>query len=1430
MANGRKYTTYFNADSSGFKKGTDEAVQALQKMNKELVNNQYRQKDCNKAISDAQKELKKTEKEIEKLEKEQKEKGKLDEKDKKLLDDLKAKHKQLGDTIESEKVKLAQLRTAQAGIKGTISDLSKEIAGNNKEWTTLKATIANLASDSLELLARKLLEIGKAVISTGEQFTASMSEVGAISGASAEQLELLEQTAREYGATTKFSASESAQALKYMALAGWDTQQSIEALGSVLDLAAAGNMDLARASDIVTDYITAFGLSAKDSAHFADVMAYAMAHSNTNVEQLGEAYKNCAASAASMGYSVEEVTAVLMTMANAGVKGGEAGTTLNTIMTRLATDTKGCASALEEMGIKIFDENGNLKSLSEILQLVTSAFDGMNDKQQAALSKVIAGQNQYTGFQTILKGLSEKAKETGQSFGDYSKALEECDGTSKGMAKTMSDNLSGDLKTMQSAFEELALKIYDSGETPLRDIVQFVTNSVVPGIESLINNLDKIIPVIVGVTTAMTGFKLSLAISTIVGKLETAFKGLTLAKIKDTIQTKLATLATKELNAAQAANVIGIVISLIASLVSWISVYSSMTHDAAESTEKLDKSQENYLKTLQDVQEAAREKEKQNQADIETLKSLESVYDELRNKVNLTTGEERQLDSAAKELAKTLGISIEQLKDKDGKYKSLTGSIDEYIESLREEIKLEANKEGLKAAYTSYYDASEGYSKSKKELDELIEKNSELEKKRKDFEAYRDGAVGVTVIKEEYDAFKEYDAKLKNLKATVGDYAFQVTQAADAVGKYEENIGSATSAEERAGQLIDKAINGLGEVEKKTSSSGASIENTTDVIKGSADAVGDYTDKVEEYADRLLKGEDGYTLKGFYALFKNTGEAADYLEDKLQSANKNLEDNRTQIKNTQDEIEALRKALNKPDISPDDYSTKYTQLEDAKKRLAQLRTEQVGLKEAVKSAEKEYKSASWAAKSYDEKISELAKDSANVRKQLKSLSDIYGELQNGQAMSFDTLLSLIEKYPQYATELANANGNISEQKRLVELLYEAEKNEAVAKLTNAKAAAVAQAESKRTEISALKESISSTERYINVLKNMNLTHSNVYSSAVTRLSRMRGELSNLNTEFDNAKLTADSYNDAINALSNAFRNFNIKSSGNSNTSADNNYSPSQSNSGSDNVEWTWSWLDEQATGSTSAQARTELVERVHQLGKINDRELKAEYEKILREEQLTADESYNIRLKLYNMTSSLAQKEEDENKKRIQKRLDYAKAAYEKIVKGEVEYYQKESDSIKSDLDKKLKEIDEEKKQRQQKEEDEQRQKELKEINDELFYNSRRMTEVEKQSLLRRKQDIINEQANAEYERNIELRKTKLQEEANTKINKNTEAIERLNKSIESAAYYLAKMNGTATASQIVNNSDNRTSYNYISSGFGKSYDELIREFTGMIY
>lgn len=1254
MANGRSYTSYFKADSSGFKKGVDDMVKALEKANKELVNNQYRQKDCNKVISDAQKEIKK-------LEKEQKENGKLDEEQTKKL-------KALNDTIESEKVKLAQLKTEQAAIKGTISDLSKEIAGNNKEWTTLKATIANLASDGLEALGRKLLEIGKSVIATGEQFTASMSEVGAISGATAEEMELLEQTAREYGATTKFSASESAQALKYMALAGWDTQQSIESLGSVLDLAAAGNMDLARASDIVTDYITAFGLSAQDSSHFVDVMAYAMSNSNTNVEQLGEAYKNCAAGAGAMGYSVEDVTAALMTMANAGIKGGEAGTSLNAVMTRLATDTKGCATALEEYGVYIYDSEGNMKSMSSILESLAQTWQGLTQEEQANLGKMIAGQNQLNAFQTMMAGLSDKAKEAGASFSDYTKALEECDGTSEGMAKTMSDNLSGDLKTMQSAFEELALKIYDSGETPLRDLVKFVTNSVVPALDTLINHMDIIVPIFVAAATAVGSYKAALGIQSIIAGVTQATTALTAAETAETAATEGAAVAQGTLNTVQAANPIGLLVAAIGLLVGGLTAYTAITGQAAESTDEYVKSLSKAEKAIDDCNkqlDSAEDKYADSIANAEAntaqIKVLCEEYETLRTKQNRTAGETAILDSLAEDLAKSMGITTEELIDQNGQYIELNNTIDEYISKLKQKAQTDA-------AVQLYSDAVKARAKAEQELIQFQKENYELEIRREEIEKKRDakalGATGITYDDEQdINALEEYDQKLNELNQTV-------TKAKEVENNYSEAVNDTVNSQEEASETMDL----LGaNFRKNQEEANKSLEKTTKTTKTTAAAQKDYNK----------------TLKEFQTVFSS------------------------------------------------DTGT------------------------------------------------------------LKSLANQYSSVADGQLMSLDALIQLSLQYPQYSSEILSANGNLEAQKKVLSELFEAKKNDLKATIEQMKA--------EKQAMEAERDYLTNYIRSLELLKN---SGASIDSQVINRLESLKERFTEINTELSGTP-------DKIKALENAFNS--IKNLGinnySVNTNPNNNYTPSQTYSDPGSTQWTWGWMDEVGTGNTSAAARLSLVERVHQLGKINDKELKAEYEKILREEQLTADESYNIRQKLYSMTAQLRQKD-----------LDLAKAAYEKLVKGQIESYQKASDNIKNDLDKKLKALDDESKKRQQKEEDEKRRKEIRDIEDEIFYNGRRMTQIEKDSLLRRKQDLLNEQAKADYERDLELKKAQLQEQANAGVSKNTQAIERLNKVLEDASFYLAKISGSQSSSQIVNNSTRTQNIQYIAGGFGMSYDQFIRQ------
>ena len=353
-----------------------------------------------------------------------------------------------------------KLKDQQVDLKKTMDEAGDGAKGfGEKSVEALDAVESVLATAGIAKALGEIKDAYMDCINTAGDFEASMSNVEALSGASGDELESLSDKAKEMGASTKFTAGESADALSYMALAGWNTQSMLEGISPVLNLAAAANMDLAQASDIVTDYLTAFGLKASDTTHFVDVMAYAMAHSNTDVIQLGEAYKACASTATSLGYSVEETTAVLATMANAGVKGGEAGTALNAIFTRLATNTKKCGDELATYGVNIYDAQGNMQSLSSILTGIAGVWGDLTDQEQANLAKTIAGTNQYSKLQTIMAGCSEAAAEGGQSFSDYTEALNNCAGSADKMAGTMLDNMNGRLVLMQSAADGLKIAI-----------------------------------------------------------------------------------------------------------------------------------------------------------------------------------------------------------------------------------------------------------------------------------------------------------------------------------------------------------------------------------------------------------------------------------------------------------------------------------------------------------------------------------------------------------------------------------------------------------------------------------------------------------------------------------------------------------------------------------------------------------------------------------------------------------------------------------------------------------------------------------------------------------------------------------------------------------------------------------------------------------
>lgn len=398
----------------------------------------------------------------------------------KAITDAKTEEINASNAIKQYAEYIEEAKQSADGTASSLDEYGKAVkeAGDNASDAGGKLGIfsgvlsANLVTAGLQKACDLLKEGASYAVDVGSNFEAAMSQVQAISGATGADLEALTAKASQLGRDTVYSATDAGNALYYMSLAGWDTRQMLDSIDGVLNLAAASNMDLAKASDIVTDEITAFGLSAKDASHFVDVMAYAQANSNTTTEALGEAYKEVASTAGKFNISVEDTTSILMTMANAGVKGSTAGNALNTVLTRLMTNTKDCATELKKYGVSIYDSNGQMKSMSSILEGITNAFAGLNQEEQANLAKVIAGQNQYTAFLTILSGLSDEAKKSGQSFGDYTSQLEKCDGTAAKMSATIQDNLKGKMKELSSAAEGFGNAVYNYVRGPLSDLAE----------------------------------------------------------------------------------------------------------------------------------------------------------------------------------------------------------------------------------------------------------------------------------------------------------------------------------------------------------------------------------------------------------------------------------------------------------------------------------------------------------------------------------------------------------------------------------------------------------------------------------------------------------------------------------------------------------------------------------------------------------------------------------------------------------------------------------------------------------------------------------------------------------------------------------------------------------------------------------------------
>ncbi len=339
------------------------------------------------------------------------------------------------------------------GIKAGLSKLSS-IAK-----TGIKTTVAAITAAGTALAG-----LGGAAIKVGADFEAGMSEVQAISRASVDDMERLKEKAKEMGANTKYSATESAAAFKYMAMAGWDTQDMLDGISGVMSLAAASGEDLALTSDIVTDSLTAFGLTAKDAAHFSDVLAITANASNTNVANLGQTFKYVAPVAGALGYSIEDMSIAIGLMANSGIKAETAGTVLRATLTNLAKPTDQVAGYMKQLNISLTDAQGNVKPFNQLMGEMRESFSKLTDAQKAEYAAGIAGKEAMSGLLAIVNA-------SGEDFAALTEQIYNCNGAADKAAKTMQDNLKGSITLLGSALESLGIEFYESVDTPLKDIV-----------------------------------------------------------------------------------------------------------------------------------------------------------------------------------------------------------------------------------------------------------------------------------------------------------------------------------------------------------------------------------------------------------------------------------------------------------------------------------------------------------------------------------------------------------------------------------------------------------------------------------------------------------------------------------------------------------------------------------------------------------------------------------------------------------------------------------------------------------------------------------------------------------------------------------------------------------------------------------------------
>lgn len=705
--NGRTLTANFVADTSGFSPKVNELIQKLKTLNQDFQTNKTK-------VSELNTQLKAYEKELRQL-------NTATNNGANATTQQQQRMQQLRDSIAACNTQIGTYRAAQTNLRSQINSTNRELTEQQQAFNGVSTAAmsfgdilkANLASGLIQQALHKILNLMRQASAycyqVGSSFEAAMSQVAAVSGASADELERLTEKAKELGSTTKFTATETAQAMNYMAMAGWKTEEMLEGIDGILGLAAASGTDLATTSDIVTDALTAFGIAADGTtngisnvSHFADILAAASANANTNVSMMGETFKYCAPVAGALGFSAEDVAVSVGLMANSGIKATNAGTAMRTIMTKLAKDVKVTGDAIGEVTVKTTNADGSMRSYAEILGELRGVFEQLMPAEKSVAAEAIVGKNAMTGFLALMNaGEADVQKLTN--------AIADCDGAAADMAETMQDNLKGAVTTFNSALEGVGIAVYDKFKDNLTDAVNLFTDALgdmkdevedgelgesledlagsfknaaselavimkedlpdfIKGLSNVITFVVNFRKEIASTVSGIIAFKAAMKIGNLITGLVSSFKALRTAMTATTAATSAATTAQTGLNAAMAANPVGAVAAVVGLLAGGIAELVMHTNDATDSIKSLSEASDKAAESSQDYIDKSKD-----------LKDVKKRYDEVYNSEKPAAEKTAELRDLQNEL-------IEQFPDLAGKIGLVSDAYDDVAESIQKAI------------------------------------------------------------------------------------------------------------------------------------------------------------------------------------------------------------------------------------------------------------------------------------------------------------------------------------------------------------------------------------------------------------------------------------------------------------------------------------------------------------------------------------------------------------------------------------------------------------------------------------------------------------------------------------------------------------------------------------------------------------------------